>query len=92
MFELKKILSPKPRIDGGYDIIFWDMKKNKNTEDQYTMPKGTLGFIVDAGKINNKRCLTFWFLEPDMENKCIIFVGIKHFNKYCKKILSTKLN
>ena len=51
------------------------------------MPKNTLGFVTDQGKTNGKRHLTFSFLDQNMQEKSIEFIGWKHFNDYVEPII-----
>tara|TARA_R100000656_G_scaffold114046_1_gene86384 strand:+ start:402 stop:800 length:399 start_codon:yes stop_codon:yes gene_type:complete len=85
MYKLKKDITPIEREHGGYDIIFWDSKKDDAVND-YFMPKGTLGYLVNQGKTNGKRHLTFWFADETMENKSIEFFGWKHLKEYVEPI------
>ncbi len=84
--KLKKRTEPLKNKAGGYEIIFWDNKKDDSVLNYY-MPKNTLGFVSDQGKTNGKRHLTFYFLDQNMKEKSIEFIGWKHFNEYVEPII-----
>ena len=78
--KLKKRTEPLENKAGGYEIIFWDHKKDDSVLNYY-MPKNTLGFVT------GKRHLTFSFLDQNMQEKSIEFIGWKHFNDYVEPII-----
>ena len=75
LYRLKKDIEPK------HNIVFFDSEIEEVVEGFY-VDEGVIGELVDQGKTNNKRHLSFWFEE----NKSINFLGWKHFKEYLEPI------
>jgi|TARA_R100001530_G_scaffold53769_1_gene39711 hypothetical protein len=83
MYRLKKNIRPKENKNGGYEILFWDSKKDEAVFDIY-VSKGTIGELVNQGKVigSKKRHLTFWLDD----NRSIEFFGWKHLKEYIEPV------
>ena len=75
LYRLKKDIEPK------HNIVFFDSKKEKVVENLYVQ-EGVIGELIDQGKTDNKRHLSFFFEE----NKSINFLGWKHLEEYLEVI------
>lgn len=78
---VKMLYRLKKNIEPNYNIVFFDSKREKVVEGLYVQ-EGVIGELIDQGKTDNKRHLSFWFDE----NKSIEFFGWKHFKKYLEPI------
>ena len=68
------------------NIVFWDSKTEQGVQEYY-MPEDTYGFIVDQGKTDGQRHLSFFFLDDYMQEKSIEFFGLDTFDKYVETIV-----
>ncbi len=75
LYRLKKNVRPNE------NILFFDSDKGE-VVDGFYLAKGVIGELVNQGKSNNKRHLSFWF---DRE-KSVEFFGWKHFKEYLEPI------
>ena len=75
LYRLKKNVRPNE------NILFFDSDKEE-VVDGFYLAKGVIGELVNQGKSNNKRHLSFWF---DRE-KSVEFFGWKHFKEYLEPI------
>ncbi len=75
LYRLKKDVIPNE------NILFFDSDKGE-VVDGFYLASGVIGELVNQGKSNNKRHLSFWF---DRE-KSVEFFGWKHFKEYLEPI------
>ena len=61
IMKLKKDTQPDQ------NIVFWDSKKEQGVLDYY-MPENTLGFVIDQGKTDGKRHISFFFSSKFIRN------------------------
>ena len=79
IMKLKKDTQPDQ------NIVFWDSETEQGVLDYY-VPENTLGFVIDQGKTDGKRHISFFFLDEDMQEKSIEFFGWKSFNECVEPI------
>ena len=70
-------------------VVFWDSINEEAVENVF-VKKGTEGYLIDQGKTNGKRHITFWFYNKYMEGKSIEFFGWKHVKKFLEPINYSK--
>jgi len=75
LYRLKKDVRPNE------NILFFDSDKEE-VVDGFYLESGVIGELINQGKSNNKRHLSFWF---DRE-KSVEFFGWKHFREYLEPI------
>lgn len=80
MYQIKKNISANET-----NVVFWDHYEDKAVKN-VTAEKNHNGFLIDNGKVDGQRLITFWYLDEDMDYYSINFFGWKTVTKFLKKI------